>query len=97
MVGRTGSPSSSRVAAGRRGSPAARVSEPAQQWWARLYKTTRSGCTERIHVSFFLPFLPQKHILEAPFLHFWDFTVFVATASTLEGSPIQVLTMAQVG
>ena len=24
---------------------------------------------------------PQKHIMEAPFLRFWDFTVFVATAS----------------
>ena len=44
-------------------------------------------------------FLPQKHLLEAPFLLFWDFTVFVAIEhprSALEWSPIQVLTVAQV-
>ena len=31
-----------------------------------------------------LNFLPQKHVMETPFLSFWDFTVyiFVATAST---------------
>ena len=35
-------------------------------------------------------------ILDVPFLHLWDFTVFVATVSTppLEGSPIQVLPVA---
>ena len=41
---------------------------------------------------------PQEFILEAPFLHVWDFPEFFTTASTstLEWSPIQVLTMAQV-
>ena len=34
-------------------------------------------------------------ILEAPFLHTWDFTVFFATASTSTLEPIQALTMAQ--
>ena len=36
--------------------------------------------------------------MEAPFLRSWDFTVFFTTASTstLEWSPIQVLTGAQV-
>ena len=38
------------------------------------------------HNFFFKPttpnvFLPQKHIFEALFLRFWDFTVFIATAS----------------
>ena len=43
-------------------------------------------------------FLPYEYLLEALFLRSWDFTVFLATASisTLEWSPIQVLTMAQV-
>ena len=34
-------------------------------------------------------FLPQEFLLEAPFLHSWDFTVFFTTASTshLNGHP----------
>ena len=34
-----------------------------------------------VKTAFFF-FFPQKYIFEAPFLRFWDFTVFVATAST---------------
>ena len=46
----------------------------------------------------YLIFLSQEHILEAPFLCSWGFTVFLTTksTSTLEWSPIQVLTGVQV-
>ena len=42
---------------------------------------------------------PQEHLLEAPFLRSWEFTVFFfitkASTLTLEWSPIQVLTKSQ--
>ena len=46
---------------------------------------------------FYFIFLLQEHVLEAPFLRSWDFTVFLTTASisALEWSPTQVLTVAQ--
>ena len=54
--------------------------------------------TTKLFFLFLLIFLPQEFVLEVPFLPSWDFTVFFTTASTspLEGSPIKVLTMAQV-
>ena len=41
--------------------------------------------------------LAQKHIMEAPFLSFWDFYYLhlQRPRPTLEWSPIQVLTVAQ--
>ena len=43
-------------------------------------------------------FLPQDHVLEAPFLRYQDFTLFLTAASTsiFEWSPIPALTVAQV-
>ena len=51
--------------------------------WRLHFLVNRAGITEEENiVNFFGSFLPQKYVLEAPFLCSRDFTLFFTTAST---------------
>ena len=74
-------------------SPFLRISLKSMEATVKHFSLKQDGCSLRsthgnADTGFrwskyvYIFFLPQKHVIEVQFLHFWDFTLFEATAST---------------